>query len=235
LQVHRLRDGTGRNAQDGDTVILDYVGIRAEDGSIFDDSYSRGVPIDFPLGRGSVIQGWDDGLIGSQAGALVKLDIPSELAYGDTPPGDGIEPGDALTFVVEVRSVIPPVTENDAPLDIDIPSSDGATEVTVTEVIAGDGAVAELGDTVVVHLLLVRGDNQVVIVNTWEAADPLQIILAEGQTIPGLFEGLQGTRVGSTLAIAMPPELAFGEQGEPTLGLPAGVDVIAIAEVVGVY
>ncbi len=131
--------------------------------------------------------------------------------------------------------MIPPVTADDAPLDIDIPSSVGATEVTVTEVVAGDGAVAELGDTVVVHLLLVRGDNQVVIVNTWEASDPLQIILGEGQTVPGLFEGLQGARVGSTLAIAMPPESAFGEQGEPTLGLPAGVDVIAIAEVVGVY
>ncbi|MGI9646392.1 MAG: FKBP-type peptidyl-prolyl cis-trans isomerase, partial [Ilumatobacteraceae bacterium] len=129
----------------------------------------------------------------------------------------------------------PPVTADDAPIDIDIPPSVGATEVTVTEVVAGDGAVAEPGDTVVIHLLLVRGDNQVVIVNTWEASDPLQIILAEGQTIPGLYEGLLGAQVGSTLAIAMPPELAFGEQGEPTLGLPAGVDAIAVVEVVGVY
>lgn len=235
LRIHTVRTGTGRNAQDGDTVIVDYVGVRAEDGTIFDESYSRGVPLDFPLGRGGVIQGWDDGLLGAQAGSIVKLDIPTELAYGDTPPGGEIEAGDALSFVVEVRSVIAPVTPADAPLDIDIEPSVDATEVTVTEIVPGDGAVAELGDTVVAHLLIVRGDNQVVLVNTWDESDPLQIILAEGQTVPGLFEGLQGARVGSTLAVAMPPSEAFGEQGEPTIGLPAGVDVVAVVEVLGVY
>lgn len=238
LQIHPLRSGTGRNAQDGDTMIVDYVGIRAEDGTIFDESYSRGVPIEFPLGRGGVIPGWDDGLLGTQAGAVVKLDIPGELAYGDTPPGgaDGdIQPGDALTFVVEVRSVIAAVTADDAPLDLDIEPSVGATEVTVTELVEGDGAVAELGDTVVVHLLLIRGDNEVVLFNTWENADPFQIILEDGQTLPGLFEALPGAGVGSTLAVVMPPEQAFGEQGESSIGLPAGVDVIAIVEVLGLY
>ena len=105
----------------------------------------------------------------------------------------------------------------------------------LAEIVAGDGAAVDLGDTVVVHLMIVRGDNQVVVVNTWEESAPLQIVVAEGQTFPGLFEGLIGAQVGDTLAIAMPPELAFGEQGEPTIGLPAGVDVIAVAEVVGVY
>ena len=235
LQIHTVRTGTGRNAQDGDTVIVDYVGVRAEDGTIFDESYSRGVPLDVPLGRGRVVQGWDDGLIGAQAGSVVKLDIPAELAYGDTPPGGEIQAGDALSFVVEVRSVIAPVTAADAPLDIDIAPSVDATEVTVTEIEPGDGAVVELGDTVVAHLLIVRGDNQVVLVNTWDEADPLQIIMAEGQTVPGLFAGLPGARVGSTLAIAMPPSEAFGEQGEPSIGLPAGVDVVAVVEVLGVY
>lgn len=238
LEIHPIRDGVGRNAEDGDTMIVDYVGIRAEDGTIFDDSYSRGAPIEFPLGRGGVIQGWDDGLIGSQAGSLVKLDIPADLAYGDSPPGgedSDIRPGDALTFTIEVRSVIAPVTVEDAPLDLQIEPSIGATEVTVTELEQGDGDIADLGDTVVVHLLLVRGDNQVVLFDTWERSDPFQIILEEGQTLPGIFEGLQGARVGSLLSIAMPPADAFGEQGEAQLGLPAGIDLIAVVEVVGVY
>lgn len=238
LVTHTIRSGTGRNAQDGDSLIVDYIGIRAEDGAIFDESYSRGVPQEFPLGRGGVIQGWDDGLIGTQAGSLVKLDVPADLAYGDTPPGgesSGIEPGDALSFIVEVRAVIAPVTAVDAPLDLQIEPSVGATEVTVTELSPGDGATVELGDTVVVHLLLVRGDNEVVLFNTWERSDPFQIILQEGQTIPGLFQGLQGAEVGSRLAIAMPPSEAFGEQGDASLGLPAETDLIAIVDVVGVY
>jgi FKBP-type peptidyl-prolyl cis-trans isomerase len=238
LITHTIRSGTGRNAQDGDTLIVDYIGIRAEDGAIFDESYSRGTPLEFPLGRGGVIQGWDDGLIGTQAGSMVKLDVPAILAYGDEPPGgesSGIRPGDALSFIVEVRAVIAPVTAEDAPLDLQIEPSVGATEVTVTQLTAGEGATVELGDTAVVHLLLVRGDNEVVLFNTWERSDPFQIILEEGQTLPGVFQGLQGARVGSRLAIAMPPADAFGEEGQTSLGLPAGTDLIAIVDVVGVY
>jgi len=238
LVTSTIREGTGRTAQDGDTIIVDYIGIRAEDGAIFDESYSRGAPIQFPLGRGGVIQGWDDGLIGTQAGSMIKLDIPAELAYGDTPPGgesSTIQPGDALSFVVEVRSVIAPVTAEDAPLDLQIDPSVGATEVTVTELRAGDGATVELGDTAVVHVLLVRGDNQVVLFNTWERSDPLQIIMEEGQTLPGVYQGLQGAQVGSLIEITMPPAEAFGEGGESSLGLPAGTDLIAIVEIVGVF
>ena len=238
LQTTTLRAGQGRNAQDGDTLIVDYVGLRSEDGAVFDDSYTRGVPIEFPLGRGGVIRGWDDGLFGTQAGSMVKLDVPAALAYGDEPPGgDGgvIQPGDALTFVVEVRSVIAPVTADDAPLDIVVEPSVGATAVTVTELVAGEGAAAELGDTVVVHLLLVRGDNQVVVFNTYEGSDPFQIVLGEGETLPGLFAALPGVRVGSTIAVVMSPDDAFGPEGEAQIGLPAGVDLIAIVEIVGVY
>ena len=238
LVTHTIRSGTGRNAQNGDTLIVDYIGIRAEDGAIFDESYSRGTPLEFPLGRGGVIKGWDEGLIGTQAGTVVKLDVPAQLAYGDEPPGgesSAIRPGDALSFVVEVRAVIAPVTAEDAPLDLQIDPSIGATEVTVTELTPGDGATLESGETAVVHLLLVRGDNEVVLFNTWERSDPFQIILEEGQTLPGILQGLQGARVGSRLAIAMPPSAAFGEQGETGLGLPAGVDLIAIVDVVGVY
>ena len=80
-----------------------------------------------------------------------------------------------------------------------------------------------------------RGDNEVVIFNTWERDDPLQIIMEEGQTLPGIFEGLQDATVGSLRVMAMPPAMAFGESGEPGLGLPAGTDLIVVAEIVGVY
>lgn len=236
LVTHTIREGIGRNAQDGDTMIVDFVGIRAEDGEIFDQSYARGVPIEFTLGRGDVLSGWDDGLIATQAGSVVKVDIPSELGYGANPPaGDVLQPDDALSFVVEVHAIIPPVTIEDAPLDLQLESSIDATEVTTTVVREGDGPPVELGDTAVVHLLLVRGDNQVVLFNTWENADPLQIVLVDNETLPGVFEALPGTPVGSLIAIAMPPESAFGDQGNTGLGLPPDTDLIAVVELVGRY
>ncbi|MDW3215936.1 MAG: FKBP-type peptidyl-prolyl cis-trans isomerase [Ilumatobacteraceae bacterium] len=107
LVVTVLSPGEGPAAEAGDTVLVDYVGVRTEDGTEFDNSYDRGQQFPVTLGQGGVIQGWDEGLVGAQAGSQIQLDIPAELAYGDNPPGDPIQPGDALTFVIDVRSVTP--------------------------------------------------------------------------------------------------------------------------------
>jgi len=239
LVVHTIRDGAGDPAEAGDTLFVDYIGMIIGDdttnGEVFDTSYTRGIPLEFQLGRGGVIDGWDQGLLGSRTGSLLRLDIPNELAYGDTPPGDQIEPGDPLSFYVEVRAIAPAVTAEDAPLSLQVEPSIGATELTTTDVVVGDGPAVELGRTAIVHLLLVRGDNEVVLFNTWENGNPLQIIMEEGQTLPGIFEGLQGATVGTTRVMAMPPELAFGESGETGLGLPAGTDLIVIAEIIGTF
>ena len=235
LVVQTVRPGTGRPAEDGDTLFVDYTGLRSENGFVFDTSYTRGVPLDFPLGRGGVIKGWDQGLLGARAGSVLKLDIPAALAYGDTPPGDVIQPGDALSFVVEVRAVVPPVTIDDAPLDLVLDPSVGALEVSTNDLVVGDGAPVELGKTAIVHVLLVRGDNQVVLFDSWERDDPLKIVMEEGATLPGIFQGLQGATVGTMREIIVPPEQGFGPQGDTSLGLPAGVDLIVIADVVGVY
>ena len=235
LAVHTIRPGLGRAAAAGDTLIVDYTGVRMATGEMFDSSYLRGIPLDFVLGRGGVIAGWDQGLTGTQAGAVVKLDVPSDLAYGNSPPSDDIQPGDALTFMVEVRAVVPPVTEADAPLDLLVSPSEGANALGIVDVTIGDGATVAAGDTAVLHMLLVRGDNLTVLLNTWKRSDPLQVVLADGQNLPGLIEGIQGARVGGTRVITLPPDLAFGPDGEPGLGLPAGADLIIVAEVFGVY
>lgn len=236
LGVHVILDGRGRAAQNGDTLIVDYAGIRAADGELFDASYMRGVPFDFVLGRGGVIAGWDAGLVGSKAGGVVQLDVPADMAYGDSPPGDGaIRPGDALTFLIEVRAVVPPTSAADAPLDLMGEKSIGATSVMWTDVHVGDGALVTPGSTAVVHLLLARGDTMKVLLNTWERSDPLQILMSDDQTLPGLVEGLQGAAVGGVRRIALPPDQAYGPGGAPDLGLPAGTDLIVVAEVLGVY
>ncbi len=108
LVITELQPGTGPEAQPGDTVLVNYVGVRSEDGTEFDNSYDRGQPFPVVLGTGRVIPGWDEGLIGAQAGARLQLDIPAELAYGDSGSGEIIQPGDALTFVIDVVSVTPP-------------------------------------------------------------------------------------------------------------------------------
>lgn len=106
LQVTTLVEGTGDVAAAGSTVEVYYVGVLTADGTEFDSNYGSGSTFPVTLGQGMVIQGWDQGLIGVQAGGRYQLDIPSELAYGESGQGT-IPPGAALTFVVDIVSVTP--------------------------------------------------------------------------------------------------------------------------------
>lgn len=107
LQVTTLVEGEGPAAAVGDTVTVHYVGVLSEDGTEFDNSYDGGQPYPVVLGSGGVIDGWEQGLLGAQAGERLQLDIPADLAYGDAGRGDVIQPGDALTFVIDVLAVTP--------------------------------------------------------------------------------------------------------------------------------
>ena len=136
---------------------------------------------------------------------------------------------------IDIHAVVPPSVASDAPVDADITAPDGALELTIDDLVTGEGRTADTGDTALAHLLLVRGDNLVTLFNTWDRGEPLEILLEDGYTLPGLQQALTGMTVGGTRAVTMPPDLAFGPDGEPGLGLPAGRDLIAIIELLGVW
>jgi len=102
LQYQVLKEGTGKSPKDTDTVTVNYEG-KLIDGTVFDSSYKRGEPTSFPVNR--VIKGWTEALQLMKVGSKWKLFIPSELAYGATPPGAPIRPHDMLIFDVELLSV----------------------------------------------------------------------------------------------------------------------------------
>jgi peptidylprolyl isomerase len=233
LVVTDLVAGTGPAAAAGDTVVVDYVGVRSEDGEVFDSSYGE-EPYDVALGSGGVIAGWDQGLVGVRAGGRRQLDIPNDLAYGDVARGDVIRAGDALSFVIDVRAVIPAADPAAAPTDIAIEPSTGAAATATIDAVVGDGATVSSGDTGIVRLLIYRGDDAALLYNSWDGGEPLRVELVDGSTLPGLITGLVGMQVGGRRVITMPPSDAFGEAGDPQLGLPAGADLIVVAELVGI-
>lgn len=95
--------GTGETAQSGDVVTVHYVGKLA-DGTVFDSSRKRQQPFVFILGKGQVIPGWEEGVVGMQVGGVRELIIPSALAYGNQDLGV-IPPNSTLYFEVELVSV----------------------------------------------------------------------------------------------------------------------------------
>ncbi len=95
--------GTGDEAKTGDRVVVHYTG-RFVDGRVFDSSLTRGEPLQFILGAGQVIQGWDVGLVGMKVGGKRVLSIPPELGYGMQDYGP-IPGGSTLIFEVELLKV----------------------------------------------------------------------------------------------------------------------------------
>ncbi len=105
LEVTDLQVGDGAEASAGSTVSVHYVGVAFSTGEQFDASWDRGSPLQFRLGVGQVIAGWDTGVQGMKVGGRRKLVIPAHLAYGDRGAGGVIKPGETLIFVVDLLDV----------------------------------------------------------------------------------------------------------------------------------
>jgi peptidylprolyl isomerase len=105
LEITDLTEGSGAEATAGSTVSVHYVGVAHSTGEEFDASYNRGAPLDFRLGVGQVISGWDQGVEGMKVGGRRKLVIPPHLGYGDRGAGGVIKPGETLIFVVDLLAV----------------------------------------------------------------------------------------------------------------------------------
>jgi peptidylprolyl isomerase len=105
LVLEDITVGDGTEATAGSTVSAHYVGVAHSTGEEFDASWNRGVPLDFRLGVGMVIAGWDQGIEGMKVGGRRRLTIPPQLGYGDRGAGAAIKPGETLIFVVDLMDV----------------------------------------------------------------------------------------------------------------------------------
>jgi FKBP-type peptidyl-prolyl cis-trans isomerase FkpA len=111
LQTTTLKAGTGAAIGGGQIAVVQYTGWLYEAGAAdhkgkqFDSSRERREPFKFPLDTGSVIKGWDQGVVGMKVGESRRLVIPPELAYGDAGAGGIIPPGATLVFDVELVGI----------------------------------------------------------------------------------------------------------------------------------
>jgi peptidyl-prolyl cis-trans isomerase A (cyclophilin A) len=104
LRYQMIQKGSGKKAEKGKTVSVHYSGS-LENGKVFDSSYTRKKPIEFPLGQGHVIEGWDEGIALLQVGDKARFVIPSHLGYGSRGAGGVIPPNATLIFDVELMDV----------------------------------------------------------------------------------------------------------------------------------
>ncbi|KAB8162494.1 FKBP-type peptidyl-prolyl cis-trans isomerase [Streptomyces sp. 3MP-14] len=101
LQEQLLVEGDGPEVANGQALVVQYTGVTWADGEVFDSSWERESASAFQIGTGSVVPGWDQGLVGKHVGDRVLLVIPPDMAYGDQENG-GIPAGSTLVFVVDI-------------------------------------------------------------------------------------------------------------------------------------
>jgi hypothetical protein len=101
-QVHTLHAGDGPVVAATAKVSVCYMGVNGRDGSVFDSSYERGAPVDFPLN--GVVPGFQKAIAGQNVGSTVAVAMTSADGYPNGQPSAGIRPGDSLIFAIKILS-----------------------------------------------------------------------------------------------------------------------------------
>lgn len=99
-QVHTLKPGDGPVVSDTAKVLVCYMGVNGRDGSVFDSSYERGMPVDFPLD--GVVPGFQKAIAGQKVGSTVAVAMTSADGYPEGQPAAGIQAGDSLVFAIKI-------------------------------------------------------------------------------------------------------------------------------------
>ncbi|MEZ5258903.1 MAG: FKBP-type peptidyl-prolyl cis-trans isomerase [Ilumatobacteraceae bacterium] len=137
--------------------------------------------------------------------------------------------------MIDVLAVGSPSAAEDQPEITSDVTSEGATEVTFDDLVVGSGEAAAEGDSVLIDLIAFRGDTGEQVDSTWGTGGPFALVLAQDQALPGLVEGIVGMQPGGRRLIRIPSELAFGTEGSPDAGIPAGVDLVVVIDLTAAY
>jgi len=250
LVVKTLSKGKGDPVAAGDTIVVNYLGVRWADGQAFDTSFGSS-PAGFQIGVHQVIPGWDSGLVGVPVGSRIMLVVPPDQGYGDQPQGDVIQPGDTLVFVVDVLGAHSPEeaakgepapTEDDslpavslAPHepDINLPAGNPPKKLVSIPVVVGAGPKVQKGDTLVVQYKGMIWRNGQVFDSSWSRKTPTVFAVGQGNVVAGLDKGLVGQTVGSRVLLVIPPDQGYGKAGHAPI---KGTDTMVFAvDILGAY
>jgi peptidylprolyl isomerase len=215
-----IQKGEGAAVQPGNMVRVHYTG-RLLDGTKFDSSVDRGEPLQFPIGQGRVIPGWDEGIPLFAIGGKGTLYIPSALAYGEREIPGLIPAHSVLVFDIEVVDAFDPAVaeakaraESETAIQAYLKEKGLKAEKTESGLYyvvqnPGSGDKPANGATVSVHYTgkFTNGD---VFDSSVDRGEPITFPLGQGRVIRGWDEGLALFAPGGKGILIIPPHLGYG-------------------------
>lgn len=210
LKIVFTKKGDGKKPATGNLVSVHYVG-KLTNGTEFDNSITRGEPIEFELGTPGIIPGWNEGIALMGLGDKATLVIPPSLGYGAQDKGK-IPPNSILIFDVElvaVRELPKPVPFNIEGKEIKKTPS-GLQYVIVEESKDGEQAYANMIAEVDYTLYLEDGT---ILDSSIPGGKPMPFEIGSGGVIKGFDEGVRLMSVGDKYHLIIPPNLGYGAQG----------------------
>ena len=175
----------------------------------FADTYASGEPLEFTIGVGQVIAGWDKGIVGMKVGEVRKLTIPYVMAYGENSL-EGIPPYSDLYFEVELVAAEKPMEPDVFPADVNkLKWQDKDKGLKVYDEKVGTGKPATQGTNLKVHYTgwLVSGRK---FGSSKDLGKPFEVVLGAGKMIKGWESGLDGMREGGVRWLRVSPSMGYG-------------------------
>lgn len=231
LKLYDVVVGDGDTPVDGDVVEANYaMWVKDEEGpQILDDSFVLGRPLTFILGSQQVFPGWEEGMLGMNAGGTRQLVIPPELAFGEEGIPGVVPPSATLILEVELINVqAPPEPEDLSAGDYE------TTESGLQIAVLGDGEgedVVETGDSVTVAFNIWVADDGAFFTGSETAGQPYTFQVGSDAVFAGWDEGVTGMKVGERRQLLIPAELGLGEEGFGDI-VPPNSDLVMYVEIV---
>jgi len=208
LKYKIISQGIGVSPKPGDKVWVDYT-AKFNNDSIYDSTADKG-PIDVYLALGQLIKGWEEGLRLISPGGSIILVVPPELGYGNK-AHDNIPANSTLIFEIALLQVdagepIKPYSIENCKLQ------KGKRKLKYYMIQEGDGNLAKLGDNAYINYTGYLPDGTI-FDSSHKMGEPVRVTVGIKQVIEGWDMGLQLMKKGGKIKLIIPPELAFGKEG----------------------
>jgi len=247
LGTEEVTEGEGKKVAEGEEVTVRYLAVNGTSGEELLSTFPNEESVVMDLGNESLLNAFTETLPDREVGSAYIMAMPPEEGFGEAGNANlGIGPEDTVVFYIEVVGSTEPLTKAEgeevepkeglptvetdgtSAAEITIGDAEKPDELVVQPLIKGEGAKVEANQTIKVNYTGVKFSDGEQFDSSFNSGQPFSTVIGAGAVIPGWDEGLVGQTVGSRVLLVVPPDQAYGEDGDNDL---AGETLVFVIDI----